>query len=206
MSLVHHIRQLAARVAQHEMGHYVIARALGFRTGDVSIMITRPNGHYATSAITLPEAIESIEDLRVYLERRIIVLYAGALAETLSGPGSPEKNVNIDKAREILENPNQGGEQDHAKVRELVHVLRNVSHPSTNLSDEKELQTELNELNGRLFNRAAELVEDLAETIIGLGCNLANRVKAQGEVVKLTANYLEALPGVQNIIRVTPEE
>jgi len=106
MGLPDHLRQLAVRVAQHEMGHYVIARALGFCTGDVSLEIIGPiDGHRGGATIILPEAIRSIEDLCVYLERRIIVLYAGALAETLPGSASPTKKVNTDKAREILGNP-----------------------------------------------------------------------------------------------------
>jgi len=205
MALPHDLRQIAVRVAKHEVGHNIIARALGFRTGDVSIKILRPHGRYhGASAITLPEAIEAIEDLRVYLERRIIVLYAGALAETLPDSGSPTKKVNADKAHEILENPVQGAEQDFAKVRELLYVLRNVSRPGTDLSDEDALQAEINELNHRLFNRAAELVEAYAETIIGLGDNLASQVKAVGEIVILKADYLGGLRGVRQIEPTTP--
>ena len=187
------------------MGHYVIARALGFQTGDVTIKLLGPlDGHHGTATITLSEAIKSLEDVRLYLERRVIVLYAGALAETLPYSASPTKRVDVDRACEILENPGQGAEQDHAKVRELVHALRNISHLDTDLSNEDVLQGELDELNGKLLNRAVELVEKLAETITGLADNLAGQVKAVKEIAILKAEYLEGLRGVQQIELVIP--
>jgi hypothetical protein len=76
--LPYHLSDLARRVAQHEMGHYVIARAMGFRTGDVSIEIIGPiDGHRGAAEVTLPEPAATIDEVRTYLERRVIVLYAG---------------------------------------------------------------------------------------------------------------------------------
>ncbi len=207
MTLPDHLRRLAGRVAQHEMGHYVVARALGFRTGDVSIEILGPiDGHRGTAALTLPEPIGSIDELCTYLERRVIVLYAGGTAETLPGPGSPTKKVDVEEAVRIIRNPGQGAEQDHAKARELVHVLRNASMPKSDVSDDVKTQSELDELDARLFSRAVELVEENAETIIGLAGNLAGRVKAPKTKVTLDAAYLEGLQGVQQIARVSPSK
>ena len=103
MALPLDLRLLADRVAKHEMGHYVVARALGFRTGDVSIeIIGHAEGHRGTAEITLHEKIRSIEELRVYLERRIIVLNAGGAAETLPGKGSPKKKVDVKEAVNVI--------------------------------------------------------------------------------------------------------
>ncbi len=205
MTLPDHLRRLARRVAQHEMGHYVVARALGFRTGDVSIEIIGPiDGHHGTAAVTLPEPIGSIEELCTYLERRVIVLYAGGAAETLPGQGSPTKKVDAEEAVKIIRNPGQGAEQDHAKARELIHVLRNASTPKSDVSDDAKIQGELDELDAKLFSRAVELVEENAETIIGLAGNLAGRVQAPKTKVKLDAAYLEGLQGVRQITQASP--
>ncbi len=204
MTLHQQHRNLAERVAKHEMGHYVIARALGFSTSDVSIEIIGHNGHRGTSGITLSEKIESIETLRAYLERRVIVLYAGAIAETLPGLGAPVKKVDTKKACDILNNSNNGSEQDFAKARELLNILRNTNNIGTDLADEEALNAEIGEINRKLFDRTVELVEEFAKTIIGLGCNLANRVEAPGKLAKLEAAYLEGLPAIQQIILMTP--
>ncbi len=70
-----HLRDLARRVAQHEMGHYVVARLLGFQTGDVFIEIIGPiDGHWAGAEVILAEQLLSLQDVRCYLRRRIQVL------------------------------------------------------------------------------------------------------------------------------------
>lgn len=204
MGLPEHLRQIAASVARHEMGHYVIARALGFMTGDVILEIREPVGHRGAAEIILQASIKSLEDVRLYLERRVIVLYAGALAETLPYIASPTKRVDIKRALEILNTNGQGAEQDYAKVRELIHALRNISHPDTDLADDGAIQADLYEVNDKLFYRAVELVETLAETITGLGQNLADRVEEIGKVVKLEAVYLEDLPCMKTIEMATP--
>lgn len=203
-----HLSDLARRVAQHEMGHYVIARAMGFRTGDVSIEIIGPlAGHRGTAEITLPEPAGTIDEVRTYLERRVIVLYAGAAAETLPPQHPPSKKVvDLQRAIEIIRKPGLGGEQDHAKAREFIHLLRNVLHSTTDTLDDVATRLELDALDAKLFGRAVELVERYSETIIGLGSNLSDRVTATKVIVTLPAAELEDLPAVKKIIRVSTFE
>uniref|UniRef100_A0A9E7ZJK2 Peptidase M41 domain-containing protein n=1 Tax=Bosea sp. NBC_00436 TaxID=2969620 RepID=A0A9E7ZJK2_9HYPH len=198
-----HLKELAQRVAQHEMGHYVVARAMGFRTGDVSVELTGPiDGHRGAAEITLPEPTGTMELIADYIARRVIVLYAGGAAETLPGDGAPSRAVDVERAVDIIRNPGQGAEQDHAKVRELIQVLRNVTRADTDVSDTAKVQSELDELDGQLFGRAVELVEMHAATIVGLAGNLADRIRRIGERVTLTAAYLESLSAVQEIATV----
>ena len=202
--LLEHLKDLARRVAQHEMGHYVIARAMGFRTGDVSVEIIGPiDGHRGAATVMLPEPTGTIDEVRSYLERRVIVLYAGAAAETLPQQHSPSKRVDVNRAIEILRKPGEGAEQDHAKVRELIHLLRNVQHSTTDSLDDVVTQRELDVLDEKLFQRAVELVERYAEAIIGLGGNLSDRVTTPKQMVTLTAAELESLPAVTEIIKIS---
>lgn len=199
-TLPDHLRDLARRVAQHEMGHYVVARALGFRTGDVSIELTGPiDGHRGAAAVTLPTATGSIDLIADYLRRRVIVLYAGGIAEALPRYGSPSKKVDIESAIKIIRNPGLGAEQDHAKARELINVLRNVTRCGTDGADDSETQAELDNLDEQLFSRAVELVESHVDTILGLAGNLAARLTATKTPVVMKAADLEELPAVQKI-------
>ena len=101
-----YLRSRTVELLRHEMGHYVIGRHLGFTHGDVSISISRDRqSHSAGAAIRLASAIDDISMLRRYLERRVIVLYAGACAEAL-------RNGRVDpaKAAQLIKNPPRGAE------------------------------------------------------------------------------------------------
>jgi len=200
-TLPDHLRDLARRVAQHEMGHYVVARLMGFRTGDVSIELTGlMGGHQGRAALELPTATGSLDQVADYLRRRVIVLYAGGIAEALPAYGSPSKSVDVDKAIEIIRNPIHGAEQDHAKATELIHVLRNIAKHDTDAVDGRTVQAELDELDGQLFSRAVQLVEEHADAVLGLAGNLAARVTAIKSPAIITATELKRLPTMDRII------
>jgi hypothetical protein len=65
-------------VARHESGHLIVARSLGFPTGDI-VLTTTEGG----SEIDLYPSLPSLDDVKDFIEARIKVLYAGALAESL---------------------------------------------------------------------------------------------------------------------------
>jgi hypothetical protein len=185
----YHRRKLLP-IAQHEVGHYITARVLGFKTGAISLVVFDFNGAHQGGAEIVPccglRDMRSIED---YLERRITVLYSGALAESLS-----EGNVDNDYAINAMR---QGGSQnDHAKARELIQTLRNIRFPDT--ATEEEIQKNLDLIDHQLWNKAADIV--LAESVIieGLGQRLAGDIRYTNESVTLSAEELEALPVIRD--------
>ena len=119
------VRDRALQIAHHEMGHYVVARALGFETGGVTLTVTKDLRHQGGASITLVRPISSMEAMTEHLEARMMVLLAGAMAQTLPSKPSAEKRVDKRQATAILKGE-QGAEQDYAKIRELQHLLRNL--------------------------------------------------------------------------------
>ena len=198
--LPRHLRELARTVAQHEMGHYVVARLLGFRTSDVSLELTgQINGHRGEAAVILGEPIRTLEEAGCYLRRRIQVLYAGALAETLPPRQSPTKGANVEEAIRILTTPGNGAEQDFAKARELIQMLRNIKHPEDAIDDD-ELQQQLAAINDQLWGSAVNLVQEHDELIVGLAMNLADRVKRINERIVISASELERIPALKELV------
>ncbi|MBV7494232.1 peptidase M41 [Pseudomonas sp. PDM24] len=200
------IREHALQIANHEMGHYVVARALGFETGDVTLKVTMDLRHQAGASIILTRSISSIEEMKEHLESRLIVLFAGAMSQTLPAKHSARKLVDKLKATAIL-NGELGAEQDYAKVRELRHLLRNISYPATDPASSERITAELKEITDRMWLRTQQIVEALADTITGLGATLVDGmviVEQWGrpgdtyEVV-LTREMLEQLRPVQAI-------
>lgn len=195
--LQHHHRQYAQQVAQHEMGHYVVSRVLGFPTGDVTLKILGISmGHQGGAETTLPTAIPDLAGLETYLEKRIQILCAGVQAQTLP-PLHPDKTIDNEQALRISNDPHSEAKDDRSKIRELVHVLRNIRHPTTDPSDREACNRELGIIDSDLWNKTARLVQEHAHTIIGLARCLSNRVEILGEEYRMEASELEALDSVK---------
>ncbi|WPN58589.1 peptidase M41 [Pseudomonas sp. P9_31] len=200
------LRDYALQIANHEMAHYVVARALGFETGDVTLKVTMALTHHGGSSITLTRSISSIEAMKEHLEARMMVLLAGAMGQTLPPKHSPEKHVDEPKAGAILKGE-FGAEQDYAKIRELRYLLRNISYPDTDPASSESIIAELTEINDRLWLRTQKIVEALADTITGLAGLLVERMviaeqwgrPADTYEVVLTGEMLERSQPVQAI-------
>lgn len=169
------VRDRALQIAQHEMGHYVVARALGFETGGVTLTVSKDLRHKGGATINLVQPISSMEAMKAYLEARMMVLFAGAMAQTLPSAPSGERCVDMSKAPAIL-NGAYGAERDDAKLRELRHLLRNITYATTNPESSDSITAELRTINDRLWLRTQEMVEALAETITALGAALVDRL------------------------------
>ncbi|MEO8642285.1 peptidase M41 [Pseudomonas sp.] len=171
------LRDHALQIAHHEMAHYVIARALGFETGGVTLTVTMDLRHQGGASISLVRSISSMEDMKEHLEARMMVLFAGAMGQALVSKHSPEKRVDKSKATAILKGE-LGAEQDYAKIRELRHLLRNIAYPDTDPTSSDRITAELKEITDRVWLRTQKVVEDLADTITELG-----RVLVEGMVM-----------------------
>ena len=200
------VRDHALQIAQHEMGHYVVARALGFETGGVTLTVTRDLRHKGGASISLVRPISSMQTMKQYLEARMMVLFAGAMAQTLPSAQAREKRVDKTKAVAIL-NGAFGAERDDAKIRELRQLLRNLTYPDTDPAACDSSTAELKAINDRLWLRTQEIVEALAETITDLGKALVERMAlveqwgrpADTYEVVMTGEMLERLQLVQAI-------
>ena len=204
------VRERALQIANHEMAHYVIARALGFATGGVTLTVTRDLRHQGGASISLVRSISSMDAMREHLEARMMVLFAGAMGQALVSKHSPEKRVDKSKATAILKGE-LGAEQDYAKIRELRHLLRNIAYPDTDPTSSDRITAELKEITDRVWFRTQTIVEALADTITGLGGALVDgmviveqwgRAADTYEVVR-TGETLERLRLVQAIPALT---
>ncbi|KAA0978508.1 peptidase M41 [Pseudomonas sp. ANT_H12B] len=200
------VRDHALQIAHHEMGHYVMARALGFATGGVTLTVTMDLRHHGGASITLARSISSIGAMKEHLEERMMVLFAGAMAQTLPSKHSSRKRVDKSKAAAILKGE-LGSEQDYAKIREIRHLLRNLAYPDTDPASSERIAAELKEITDRVWLRTQTIVEALADTITELAGALVDgmviveqwgRAADTYEVV-LTGEMLEQLRSVQAI-------
>jgi len=200
------VRERALQIANHEMAHYVLARALGFETGGVTLTVTMDLRHQGGASISLVRSISSMDAMREHLEARMMVLFAGAMGQALVSKPSLDKRVDKSKATAILKGE-LGAEQDYAKIRELRHLLRNIAYPDTDPASSDRITAELKEITDRVWFRTQTIVEALADTITGLGCMLVDGIviveqwgrAADTYEVVWTGEMLERLQLVQAI-------
>jgi hypothetical protein len=194
------VRAHALAIAHHEMGHYAVARTLGFETGGVTLTVTKDLRHKGGASISLVKPITSLDAMKAYLEARMMVLFAGSMAQTL--PSGPAREMSVDKSKAAaILNGVLGAQWDDAKIRELRHLLRNILYPDTDPAACERISAELKEINDGLWLRTQEMVEALAETIIGLGAAVVDRMAlveqwgrpADTYEVVLTAERLERM-------------
>ncbi|WP_095196006.1 peptidase M41 [Pseudomonas sp. Irchel 3A7] len=169
------VREHALQIAHHEMGHYVVARALGFETGGVTLTVTMDLRHKGGASISLVRPISSMDAMKEYLEARMMILFAGAMAQTLPSAHMRAKRVDKSQAVAIL-NGAFGAERDDAKIRELRQLLRNITYPDTDPAACDSITAELKAINDHLWLRTQEIVEALAGTITELGEALVERM------------------------------
>jgi len=198
------VRDHAWQIAHHEMGHYVVARALGFATGGVTLTVTMDLRHQGGASINLARSISSMETMKQYLEARMMVLLAGAMAQTLPSKPSATKRVDKLKATAILKGE-QGAEQDYAKIRELQHLLRNIVYPDTDPASSERITAELKAMTDRVWGRTQKIIEDQAETIAELAAALVDGMALVEQWGRPADTYEVVLTG-EALERIWPEQ
>lgn len=169
MAIINSDFERISRVCRHEAGHYVVARELLFKTNGISAKF-QTEGHSA-SAVLEPwtHSVNNIREVQKYLERRIPVLYAGAIAEAM------DKDGNYDSDYALNEWENGGSVNDFAKIRELTQTLRNIRYPNT--KDKDTVQLELDEIDNDLVQKAGEIIDNRLKLIYEIADTLVVKIK-----------------------------
>jgi hypothetical protein len=138
---------------RHEFGHLVIAKVVGFSTGDIKLKTSQ-----AGAQVDLLPTFSTLANVQDYCERRIKVLYAGPCAEALNGG-----RVDLNAGRRLLMTTSAN---DHAKIRELTRIICGVTCPS--IKDVAEFAHQLKEIDNALAEETVRMVEQDASLIKNL--------------------------------------
>lgn len=173
------------QIARHEMGHAVAARVLGFKTGAITLVLKDPNGtHEATAATPLDRPTLNATELKDYLERRVMLLMAGTMAEADS----------VDKLwPEFF--PAWDGEaalSDRQKTDELIQVLMNMSGGGDLL--------ETSRCSRNLAAKTLQIVGFHYALIARIALALSGKIKDFGQLAKLSNDEFELLLGSDGLI------
>ena len=174
------------RVARHEVGHYLAGRHFGFKMDGVTLQVSHTGDNYGTSSITLSKPLRKMPEVERYLEERVVCLMAGLAGEV----------VDLDevKDRAIYEHAKLNASQDFAKVRELMHLIRNIRHAKDALTKAgpqlKAIDDELTQRTIQFINSERALLDELAPL-------LADQPTAWDQPVSLSTKDLAKIPSLR---------
>jgi len=110
-------------VALHEAGHFVVARALGFRVLGLEVSRDKPRSEYHSGSAHICTICRIADDLDLeeYLRERITVLLAGSIAQAFDGVAINERRLRQIRADNAAD--------DMGKARELfvLHLNRRIT-------------------------------------------------------------------------------
>jgi hypothetical protein len=203
---INELKRLAMPVALHEAGHYIVGRVHGFEVGELKAKVLYPDSFIgSTQIIILAQKLTTLEAIVSYLEKRIQVLYAGVLSQSLERMNvnedkANEYHVNEDKANEYHVNEDKAndylktnGKDDHCKVRELLRILLNIKCSST---ENDKNQKQLSEIERDLWKRTIKCVETEETHIRGLGEYFADKIEGYDKEFTVTVEDIEKMPAL----------
>jgi hypothetical protein len=184
LSIIPEHRGVLEDLAAHEFGHLVAARALGFKTGDISLVLTSMGGsHTGTIEIIPDEVTPDMATVMDYLQRRAMVHFAGMLAQW----PEPLKQGHVVPA--IQE---ERGESDRQKALELIRVMLNIKGDVT---DEGHARAMVG-----LAVSANILVTQNFPIIRALAARFAANIRFYGQTYRWAAAEIEAQPEIASIV------
>ncbi len=132
-------KETLMKVLKHELGHWLVARHLGFDVGDIEITIRKLEeknkgaNQYVqdgSSRVIPKPMIKTLDDLREYLDKRIQVLYAGVLAQ-IHG-----QKLTTEKVGEVIALDAPGDQKTIEELAILVQGwIREIDTDQTMLND-----------------------------------------------------------------------
>lgn len=178
------------KVLTHELGHWLVARHLGFSTGEIEITIhlrsenkgVREYYQDGSSMVYPAPVVKSLDDLKDYLDKRFQVLYAGIAAQTYN------KGMTADEIGEAME---LDAGSDLRTVRELAPILRGMIYGPETTSEESEKQC--SEMLNPSWEKSLAVVTEIYPKIEWIGNKLAPRISQAGSQYAFTVEQLEDL-------------
>lgn len=174
------------RVARHEMGHYLAGRHFGFKVDGVTLQVDPNSGNFGTNSTSLPKPLKTLSEVQQYLEQRVMCLMAGICGEV----------VDLDEThdRAIIEEAQQNASQDMAKVRELLHLIRNIRHAKDPLT---KADRQLKAIEDELMRRTSDFIKAERSLLDELATLLADKITDWKQTVSLSAKDLAKIASLR---------
>jgi len=160
---------------------------VGFDTGDITITIRQQSQAHlplqeGDSWVNPAPAIKNVDDLALYLEDRISVLYAGLAAQTYGLGLDP---VELGRIQE------QDAATDLRIIRELVPILRGILHGPR--VDQEAFSDQCLEALAPIWEKTQDLIATLYPKLDWMADQMGQKVISSNKTYVFTLRDLEAL-------------
>lgn len=172
-------------IGLHEAGHYIVATHLGFQCEDISATVYNLNKDHIASTITiLDKSLPNHNSVIDYCEKRVQMLYAGSLAQSLV-----DNKINLDRLKAAFKSE---GVSDLEKVVELVTIVRGCKYPD--IIGAENIIAYSKQIDQELLNKSAKIVLDNQTLIFEIGQLLIEGLNTFGEKFILKKAKIQSLP------------
>jgi hypothetical protein len=170
------LRYLADTLARHEVGHALVGRSFGFKTGDIRFGVGSAGGeHMGAAQSTCDRALNVESEVVQYIEDRIVVLMAGTMAEA-----ERQEEIGKDFDRAFA-----ASSSDYSKVADALQLLANIrGRPFQPFYDAQ--YPRLRAVTASAVSRQYKLIQQVA-------AKLLERVEAFGVTYGWTADEFVAI-------------
>ncbi len=182
------------RVIHHELGHWLMAREMGFSVGQV--IIERMNGKASGYATVFPRAqsrLDAAESVDGYLSNRIRVLLAGVIVEIEWYKKTFGTTLDGKEFDRIYNNGviDRSGISDKGKAEELLVILAGIrNEPTAKYND---LDHQVRALFVEIYREAEQLVGRFLEKLFTLADLVANEPWQNPAMLEVTNERLTEL-------------
>lgn len=187
-----------SRVIHHELGHWMMAREMGFSVGQIFIkrMHSKASGH-AKAYPRAQSRLDTAESVDGYLSNRIKVLLAGTIVEIEWYKRTFGQNLVQEDFDRIYENGviDHSGVNDKAKAEELLVVLAGIRNERTARYDD--LTTQIRTHFVELYHEAEQIAGRFLEKLFVLA-ELVSKEPWQGLMLVVTNERLAELSEIAN--------
>ncbi|HDS6844950.1 TPA: hypothetical protein QH023_003708 [Morganella morganii subsp. morganii] len=166
----------------HELGHWFVAKKVGFEVGDISLTFNVNEWgnawHYGTSGVRPSPSLKSIDDLADYLKNRIAVMCAGACCQEILFGVDSKKTLEGD------------GEDDLSKIKELLILYRGIKHPGDTSIENEQLDCE--ECFEKSWKIAREIINKNEKLIRHVSMEIMKKVEKDNFLYEITQKDIES--------------
>jgi hypothetical protein len=146
---------------RHELGHWFVAKELGFARGDIRLKIIEQFGnfgHQGSSTIFPEPHIDNLKKLDSYLINRICILYAGVATQLIF---LNDEEISSNKTESLLDSY---GTDDNSKIQELLFIVRGIRFNKNEIIRENELNHR-NEITDEAWKKCCSIIESKKKDI-----------------------------------------